>query len=118
MQLTKPVYRFIDDGMIVDYNTKDSDKALNFTGPTWVDVKLGLVRARIGHHKVILTDNDLVAHDDYIDKLTNQIVVLAFDDKASKLRLKRAYTKLRDAGIKVRYFASIETANTYIERLK
>ncbi len=121
MQLTKPVYTWNEGGtgLTIQYNSECCEQALNFTGPTWVDHRLGLVKALLRTHPVVVTDNDLVAHDDYIEVLKERqpLVVLVFNGQASILRLHRAEAKLRDAGIKVRYFASLRTMTNFVAKL-
>jgi len=122
MKLTAPVYTIEDGNFVIHYRGGSFNSALNWTCGSWVDVQYGIVRSVLKRHSVILTTTDLIAHDDYLANLDKtQTIVLVYGgylgSTPSKRRLLKAQEKLKAAGIKTRYFASLETATRYIARL-
>jgi hypothetical protein len=87
----------------------------------WVDTRYDLIKKQIPAYEVLLTQTDLIAHDDYVEQLaTWHMVVLYFDGVsqlgASKGRLKSAMARLKADGYKCRYFASRETAEAFVRK--
>lgn len=119
MLLTQPIYRFVGEGTTIQYDSQTRGQALNFTGPTWIDHKWGLVKTLLRAHPVIVTDNDLLTHDDYMEVLGDRLIVFIYSDRAaSKNRLYKAQAKLKAAGIRTKYFVSREALASFLERVK
>lgn len=141
--ITKQVYGVGDSGRIdLTYEGGTLGKALNLSGYTWLDYKYNFIKSVIGKHKVIITDTDLLAHDDYIEVLLNSrrqlgheiifVLTSTFSIKnpsspsisflgsntcgASSKRLKKAQEKLTEAGIKTKYFVDHGAAVRYIRK--
>lgn len=110
--------------------------ALNFTGYAYSDHKYQLVKNILNMQTVIVTDNDLISHDDYINQLNPHVTIvfvfcpektkrskyrvtsnIAFNGcGASKKRLQNAMKKLKNQGFKTRLFTSEETVLNYLAK--
>lgn len=125
MKLTQQVYSATDTGSIkLTYDFGSRDQALNLTGYTWVDAKHLYVRDHlISKHQVIVTDTDLIAHDDYINQLSpDHLVVFICDRKpdrtsASRKRIMLAIAKLKSSGIRTKYFVNNDAMERYVTGL-
>lgn len=134
LQLTAPIYYVTGEGpgrmiqLQYDPGTRGGGYALNFCNFAWRDSDWGIARKVLHAYPAIVTDNDLIAHDDYIAELQRrtgpQVVVLVFRGigggwaGASKKRLRAAEAKLKAAGIRVRYCASEVSMHRLLERLE
>lgn len=117
--------------------------ALNLTGYLWLDQKYKIVKnALLESARVIVTDTDLLGHDDYIANIHKDcLVIFVFQgpDKklrgpqhllhnignkafggngASEKRIKTALEKIKQAGIKTKFFKSEKTFLNYLKRLE
>ena len=126
MKLTNQIYSLLSNTIKIEYIPM-SDAALNFTGCAWLDSKYQIVRnSLLKTYDIVVTDTDIIAHDDYIEKLTpsHQILFVytgIVKDTighigASKKRIRRAIEKLKASGIKCRYFASKESLEKYMAK--
>ncbi|HYX39965.1 MAG TPA: hypothetical protein VE954_43265 [Oligoflexus sp.] len=121
MELTKPVYSYVDGKLSINY-APCFDKALNLIGASWIDTKYSLVKGALPNHSVAVTDTDLLAHDDYlaiiIERRITVILVAGVGQlSASPKRLRKAEAKLKEAGVKVIYRASLDTALSSLQRI-
>ena len=122
MKLTKQVYTWKTNGSLnIEFNTEYQNKVLNAIGSSWLDIRFGIIKSALttNLYQFVATDSDLLAHDDYIKKITTQTVYLVntkAPTSASTKRLKKAKEKLKAAKIKVRYFASQESFKKFLER--
>lgn len=128
MKLGQPIYSKTSDGSSIKIHYDPSEHildtvALNFTGWTWVDTNYGIAKRQIPHYKIIVTDNDIIAHEDYMRQLNQDHIVVfisrsgkALDQaSASAKRLQAARKKLKDAGFKTRYFVSEDALNRFLK---
>jgi hypothetical protein len=112
--------------IIIHYDPKECEhKVLNMLGQGWIDCRFGLTKQALRKGRIILTDSDLVAHDDYIESLQycgECTVVLVMKSKhlmaASNKRMQIAADRLRNAGIKIKTFASEISAIKYCTKLE
>lgn len=123
MKLSKPVYIYGRDTLHVNIFSAAGrfTTALNLLDIGWIDHTFAILQHLLPRFDWIVTDTDLLAHDDYIKHLrdTHIVFLVRTDGKlaANYGRLNAAATKLRAAGIKVRYFASMKSLNKTLERL-
>lgn len=116
MNITKQLYTANDDGgLAINYDFNSSGQALNLTGFIWVDSKYGFIKKIIGKHMYLITDTDLLSHEDYIDCLTKNHTVI-FISKPGRKRIKRAIELLKSADIKTKYFVNQDALVRYIEK--
>jgi len=124
MQITQPVFVRTSTGAVtIFYDYMTHHKALDLGNHSWLPTSMTLLPVIARYHDVLLTNNDVIAHVDFIEKLLpTHTIVLYFDKKdkhaPNKLRMKAAYEKLMILGFKVKYFASRQTAENYITKLK
>lgn len=125
MRLSTPVYSWNKSGRLVinHVSTPNNLVALNWLGGGWVDTRYELVKNLLKSYSVIVTDQDLIAHDDYIQRLhANQtkytIVFVHNTDRicASKKRLRTAEAKLKAAGFKTKFFISKESLDRWLSK--
>ena len=123
LELTKPVYSFVGTGCEINYSTNYTYRSvLNFIGAGWVDVKFGLVKQVLPLYRYIATDTDLVAHEDYRDRIAEGTTVIFLANvsptSASKNRIKNAMAILKAKGIKCRYFVSQDAFDRFINKFR
>jgi hypothetical protein len=106
--------------MSIEYKSAKTKGALEYIGVGWVDHKYGLLKSIGRNHDVIVTDQDLIAHDDYIEALQDRRPTIVFLNRehgvgnkfkqqsgvggANYKRLKAAMNKLQESGFRVLYF--------------
>jgi len=102
--INKPIYEVVNGQFKI--NPKQNDE-INFTGLTWCDSKWMILEKVLNPYKKLITDSDLLAHDDYIELLlSNNIKKIFFTitpTSVSQKRRARAVKKIRAHGIKVSY---------------
>jgi hypothetical protein len=124
MKLGKPVYRWNKQGRLVINYTYGSENntVLNLLETSWVDCRYGIAKQAIAYHSVIAISSDLIAHDDYIQRLDpkQSLVLVVFREgpgHASKFRLRKAVAKLRERKIRVKYFVDETKFEQFISEL-
>jgi len=100
---------------------------LDWTGCGWVDAKFSLIKNCLSRFDVVVTDQDLIAHEDYIERLApDTIIIFYFTGVGSKFfkhrlganenRLKKAQAKLKALGFKTRFFVSEKAVNNFLHK--
>lgn len=132
MKLGHPLFTAQDNGLIgVSYKPSREPEALNLLDWSGVDSRLGLAKSLLPSYRVIVTANDLIACDDYIEAMRDryhgiprdQTVILLYTGTrrrshgASKRRLAKAAKKLKAAGIRVFYFVDDKAMHRRLDRL-
>lgn len=118
----------------IQVNTRQRwNAALNACGYVWCDMKYGILKSLIKLNHTIVTDSDLLAHDDYVCELvgTNKEVIMLAPKKhfrlsdtsntsvsASKRRMLQAKEKLIAAGVKTKMFTDVNAMKRYLNRIK
>jgi len=121
---TTEIYSADNDGVFeINYRKKEiiDYGFASFTGLVYSDLKYKLFRDVIFKGvKIIITDSDLIAHDSYIEVLNDHVIIFVNNEKAkhtcSKLRVKKAYQKLKDLGFSCIYRDSIKTGVKELDR--
>jgi len=118
----EPIYQADKKGQFnikADLNQLRGDFA-TLIGLTWCDRKYKIFLNVTSTHKYVVTDSDVIGHDIYLDNYReDQIFVFYHSDlntSPSKLRVKKAYEKLKNKGFKCKFFASKGTAENYMKR--
>ncbi len=106
-----------------NFNTMQNRNCAIYTGEyCWVDQKYGFMKNVISKFKVIVSTQDLIAHDDYIAQLKHDAIVIFFHSKgpasASPKRLKMALEKVKALGFKVKYFVNESAMKRYLNRIE
>lgn len=134
----EPIYKWNKDGqLIANFNSAliNDQGAINFTKITWVDTTYKLVLNILKSRKnlIIFTDNDLLAHDDYLKVIleNNHLIIIELADtensrkerikrrgSASNPRLRKAYNKILDAGANVAKFKAKTLKTKSFSRMK
>lgn len=113
--------------------TPEYDTALNLTGYLWSDHKYSFVKNLLVsnpyRHRILVTDTDLLAHDDYMQAMLPNVHLIVFvlspvgemfngqkTCGASKKRLKQAIAKLNRAGFTTKFFVNKDAANRFIAK--
>lgn len=128
---TQPIYGARDSGasrIVLDVCQIREAGFLNFTGYSYADQKYKIVRNLVSgvfSGFAIVTHNDLVAHDAFIENLDKKTpIIMIVGDKAeiagaSKLRLERAKEKLEAEGYDcVHLVSSVKQAEALIKKVK
>lgn len=120
MLLGKQLYTLDTDGCTITYSSERPKTALNILNSGWVDAGYNLAKTLLKRHRVVVTDQDLLARDDYIDSLSLSHTVVFFHHSgklsASKKRLKNAQSKLKDLGYRTKFFVSEDALNRYLAK--
>ena len=125
MELSNALYSLGKDDQKISFNyALDASKALNWVGFAWVDASFGFAKNIMGRHSLIVTDNHLIARDDYIDLIkAGSLICLVFSGEMNKLagasegRLRKAENKLKAKGIRVKYFSSLTSMKNFISNV-
>ncbi len=123
MKLTKALYSFKGGRLQINYDGMTAfsdDYALNLIGVSWVDVKYGLLKSIVKQFDVVVTDSDLLAHDDYLEQIPSSTTIVLYHSgsgiSASKLRLKNAKQKLKERGIKHKFFVKETSLKNFLNK--
>ena len=125
MKLTKPMYTCENKKSFIltyDFSKSSQEKyALNLLGCGWIDSRFGLIKSLVKRHTVVVTDSDLLAHDDYLEELELSHIILFVKDStsvcSSEERLKIAVKKLKSAGILCKYLENMEKTKEYLKEI-
>lgn len=117
----KPIYSGSKGVFSINYTKKFNSKGLSrflaLTGNSWTDKKYNIFLNVMGLYEVLVTDSDLLGHDQYIDKMNkDQFIVIYFSNlcsSPSKKRLQIAAQKLLTHGFKVKLLNNKEEAEAY-----
>lgn len=124
MLITRPVtYDNTTNGIGIHYDSNTAFcMALDIGTYPWFQAGSVTIEYVIPKHGVILSSSDYVAHDDIIESMYQDTLIVLYLSKhkasSNRLRLKKAQDKLIKSGMRVKYFASRTTAERYITKLK
>jgi hypothetical protein len=125
MPVAQRIYNWVgkkgNKRLVIKYDTKDNALTyIDTIGDMWVDHKYSILKNALRYDREIITDSDLIAFDDYIEllktyKIRVHLVANASSGSASKSRLRNALGRLKAAGIKVKYYASVDSLNKQLK---
>jgi len=118
------IYQALNPGLNIEFNVTRAreNRCLCLNGMAYSDRKYKLAYNQLTNFKFIVTDSDLLAHDDYIELLKKTWapeVIIYFENASyapSRLRIDKAILKLKAHGIKTKFFLSKLKAENYVLR--
>lgn len=109
----------------IEINCVVTERVINFTGYSFSEARYKLMANLLQNgafQELVVTDSDRISYDDLITKLKKKHTVLIFfndmkeENHCSKKRVQKAVAKLKKIGVKVVYRASVESANSWLEK--